>query len=78
MATDPPHQGAAGRTSPIRPTYTLLLGALCRVAQALAPSLQLPVGVGVLVSGPTQQACLAAIQQGVQQAFAGVTGVLWF
>ena len=39
MATDPPHQGAAGRTSPIRPTYTLLLGALCRVAQALAPSL---------------------------------------
>ena len=37
------------------------------------PRLWLPPCSSLLVVGPTQQACLAAVQRGVQQAFAGVT-----
>ena len=37
------------------------------------PRLWLPPCSSLLVVGPTLQACLAAVQRGVQQAFAGVT-----
>lgn len=68
-----------GSASPASPTYTILLGALFRVAQSLAPSLQLPV------SWAPQQAGLSGCHSAGSPAagdpagwgWAGVRGSHW-